>query len=313
MESKRPKNVYHLIIAASFVLTAVFFGNYLIRDSIAQMTDFDEVDITAVVPAPGSGGGSGSSAVGPSTTVTLSGFTAPSSRVIILKDGQIFNTFYSNENGAFAVNLNNQSAGVYNFGLYFQDQRGVTSNIIPLQINTMSLVPVNIPNILIPPTLTLSPTVVNAGNTLIAEGYTAPGATVFLTNSASTNSLISLIADSAGKFSGQIPAGFRLGEFTITAKSRMATGQESLPSRNVIYRVIGVDEVVPESPVAGVGLVTNFPSCVDPNRNGRVNLIDFSIMLFWYEKPNPPVAIDCNSDGVVNLKDFSILMYFWTG
>ena len=45
--------------------------------------------------------------------------------------------------------------------------------------------------------------------------------------------------------------------------------------------------------------------------NGKTNLVDFSILLYWWGKYNP--AVDLNQDGIVNLPDFSILMYYWTG
>jgi len=51
----------------------------------------------------------------------------------------------------------------------------------------------------------------------------------------------------------------------------------------------------------------------DSNGDCRINLIDFSIMAYWYQRPNPPVTVDLNHDGVVNLVDFSILAYYWTG
>ena len=42
-----------------------------------------------------------------------------------------------------------------------------------------------------------------------------------------------------------------------------------------------------------------------------VDLVDFSILLYWWEKEN--ACTDQNQDGIVNLQDFSIMMYYWTG
>jgi len=49
----------------------------------------------------------------------------------------------------------------------------------------------------------------------------------------------------------------------------------------------------------------------DLNKDGRVNLIDFSILLFWWGKDD--MCCDQNQDGNVNIVDFSILLYYWTG
>jgi hypothetical protein len=54
----------------------------------------------------------------------------------------------------------------------------------------------------------------------------------------------------------------------------------------------------------------------DLNGDDRVDLADFSIMLFWYKREltdKSPVGVDLNNDGKVDLVDFSIFAYNWTG
>jgi hypothetical protein len=52
----------------------------------------------------------------------------------------------------------------------------------------------------------------------------------------------------------------------------------------------------------------------DVNHDTRINLVDFSIMAFWWRRAVlPDNANDLNCDNVVNLADFSILAYHWTG
>ncbi len=48
----------------------------------------------------------------------------------------------------------------------------------------------------------------------------------------------------------------------------------------------------------------------DLNQDGKVNLYDFSIMLFWWSSDYQ--GADLNCDGKVNLSDFSILLSDWT-
>ena len=57
--------------------------------------------------------------------------------------------------------------------------------------------------------------------------------------------------------------------------------------------------------------VTNIPG--DCNADNVINLVDFSVLAFWYGKDNPPVCVDTNHDGIINLVDFSILAFYWTG
>ena len=53
----------------------------------------------------------------------------------------------------------------------------------------------------------------------------------------------------------------------------------------------------------------------DLNVDGKVNIVDFSILLFhWGEDggdSSPPA--DINHDGIVNLTDFSVMIFHWTG
>jgi hypothetical protein len=58
---------------------------------------------------------------------------------------------------------------------------------------------------------------------------------------------------------------------------------------------------------------TEAPCTVDYNGDGRVDLVDFSILIFWFNKDSIPAHIDCNGDGVADIVDFSIVTYYWTG
>jgi hypothetical protein len=54
----------------------------------------------------------------------------------------------------------------------------------------------------------------------------------------------------------------------------------------------------------------------DLNCDNKVNLIDFSILAYWYKRPLTKEAkqkVDLNGDGKVDLVDFSIMAYYWTG
>ena len=93
---------------------------------------------------------------------------------------------------------------------------------------------------------------------------------------------------------------------------------------------LGIWELVPDSKVDAdnntvSGTVSHFtvfavmgatlrpvPGAGDLNNDSRVDLVDFSILLFNWGVPKDPIA-DLNKDGKVDLVDFSILLYWWTG
>lgn len=60
-------------------------------------------------------------------------------------------------------------------------------------------------------------------------------------------------------------------------------------------------------------LIRNSASFFDINKDEKINLVDFSILAFWFQRDSPPSNVDMNRDGIVNLADFSILAYYWTG
>ncbi len=49
----------------------------------------------------------------------------------------------------------------------------------------------------------------------------------------------------------------------------------------------------------------------DLNEDGKVNIVDFSILAYYWGRPSPKKG-DLNGDGVVNLKDFSLMASRWT-
>ena len=51
----------------------------------------------------------------------------------------------------------------------------------------------------------------------------------------------------------------------------------------------------------------------DLNGDGSVNLVDFSVLAYWYGKPNPPAGYLLDGASIIDLRDFSIMAYYWTG
>jgi len=51
----------------------------------------------------------------------------------------------------------------------------------------------------------------------------------------------------------------------------------------------------------------------DINNDGYVDIVDFSILLYFWGQTNPsnPCA-DINRDGIVDIIDFSIMLYWWS-
>lgn len=53
---------------------------------------------------------------------------------------------------------------------------------------------------------------------------------------------------------------------------------------------------------------------VDFNNDGKVDFVDFSILLYYFDKSGSIIIpFDLNSDGQVEMIDISIFMYYWDG
>jgi hypothetical protein len=63
----------------------------------------------------------------------------------------------------------------------------------------------------------------------------------------------------------------------------------------------------------GIGTTGEGDTCArsDLSKDGKINLLDFSILMYNWSKTGS--AGDINRDGKVNLIDFSMMMYCWTG
>jgi hypothetical protein len=158
----------------------------------------------------------------------------------------------------------------------------------------------------VPPSILVTPDPVNPGQPLTISGYTVPNATVVIENekdkSVSSRQSITVQSGANGAWSTPISTGgFSSGTYKVRAKATTAAGVATNFSQYTLY---GVGQTAARGG-------TN----ADLSRDGKVNLTDFSILLFWWGgdggNSNPPA--DISGDGKVNLTDFSILLFNWTG
>ena len=159
-------------------------------------------------------------------------------------------------------------------------------------------------NVNVSPSILVAPDPVDPGETLTVSGYSLPDATISIENGRNNSSIISeiqVLSDSNGRWSTTyVTSSFRTDTYRIRARAEQADGTETSFSEYTFY---------------GVGQSADVPLNADLNRDGSVNLIDFSILLFWWNSnggdSDPPA--DINRDESVNLTDFSILLFQWTG
>ncbi len=264
----------------------------------------------------GGPGGTGSIQGGVSilylANVLLSGFTVPGSTVTVLRDGKVYGTTRSTGTGSFRTQVTDMERGSYTFSLYVQDRANRRSATHAATLTLGQGTSNVLANLVIPPTLALEKTSVSPGEPIRLSGEAPPGATIEIY----VNKQKAISMGSAKKYTASttkeaegvqggmwkyvVSAGsLGLGTYQIKARAVMESGHESGYSTMAF---VGIGE----SPNP------DFSNRADINKDGKVNLIDFSIMLtFWGSDENPDA--DINSDNTVNLADFSILLFNWTG
>jgi len=262
----------------------------------------------------GSGSDSGSSAGGgfESTDapfrsgdgrVIISGYAFPNSTVGFLVDGNFFDTTRSNSSGAYSVTLDEIARGVYTFGVFGEDPDDERSSVFSTSFTVTGARTSALSNINVAPSVNVVPDPVDPGETLVISGYALPDSVVTIENGRLNQTMETFTANAGGDGSWSLTldtSSFARDTYQVRAKSEQEDGRTTQFSDFEFY---------------GVGQNADVPINADLNRDGSVNLIDFSILLFWWNSnggdSDPPA--DINQDGNVSLTDFSILLFNWTG
>lgn len=252
------------------------------------------------VPSGGGGGGGGGAALPPQpATVILKGKAYPLSDITILQDGRVvLNTVADNE-ANFSAKIPDLTSGIYTFGLWAEDNRGLRSITFSFTTNVLAGTITTIGGIFLPPTISVDKTSIKRGETVVFLGQTAPQSDLSL----HINSEVPIVKDFKSDNNGLWSLSFNtspLEEGEHTGKSKAVSSDGLLSSfGKVVNFFVGKD--VPKKKCANGDL----------NEDGKMNLVDFSIMFFHWNSAND--CADQNDDGIVNIVDFSILLYWWTG
>lgn len=287
----------------------------------------DTITITAIIevnnqntpppPPPPSGGGGGGGTGGAiggvmlNTAVTDSaifkGLAYPGSIVSVLRNGVIVKEAPSSPNGAFEIKLQGLSTGTYTFGIRAEDTQ---SRISTLQVFTVFItqgISVVVDGIFIAPTIATDKSEVKKGDPIIISGSSAPNAKI----SISIKSALEIIKKTTSNTNGMWAYTLDTSDLAFgnyTTKARASTENDlSLYSGDISF-IVGTENKGRVTNLSG-----NMNKRCDLNNDKRVNLLDFSIMAFWYKRVGFPDKVDLNSDKKIDLSDVSILAYCWTG
>ncbi len=276
-------------------------------DSIATSTEVSAKPVAAAVeisiPAGGGGGGIVDSR---QAKIIFNGIAYPQSKVTFLKDGQIAATTLSGTDANFEMNPTGIFSGYYLFSFYATDKDGRRSRMIIFPAIIDEKNPTIIKGIFIPPTISVDKSEVNRGEVITILGQSAPQTEITITVNSQKTFFVKAVTGNDGMYFYDLDTS-DLDYETYAVKAQASIGNKIISefSHSIEFQV-GKKTVFEKPP-------SKCPAKVDFNEDCKVDLIDFSILLYWFNKENPPAAIDLNADGKIEIIDFSILVYYWTG
>lgn len=272
--------------------------------------DFCAADCTTEPADSGAGssGGGGSSNTGGSDTplgdtqISVQGKAYPTVTVTILLDGESVGTVRTNSSGEFLFNTDTDP-GTVSMSFWATDSSGTRSATFNTTFDVTQGAVTNVNGVYIPPTIRVSNPNINPGDVITLEGKTIPNVAVEVSVD-DGDLVLETTSNSSGDWSVQFDTS-QVSVDTHTAKARFIEGSSTLKTESIYGTSISLF----------IGVEGQPTSNADLNRDGRVNLVDFSILVFWWGtgggNSNPPA--DINQNGRVSLEDFSILLFNWTG
>jgi Dockerin type I domain len=237
--------------------------------------------------------------------VVITGYAFPRSKVFVLVDGKAADNTVANAQGLYEITLDLIARGVYTFGVYALDPVQIRSSTFSTSFTVTGARTSTLSNINLAPSIKVTPDPVDVGAVATISGYTLPNATITIENekdkTAASRKTLTAASDGNGFWTISLDTtGFSAGSYKVRAKAVQTAGISTNFSNYTTY---------------GIGQSALKPLNADLNRDGKVNLVDFSILLFWWNSnggDSDPSA-DINGDGKVSLTDFSILLFNWTG
>lgn len=255
-------------------------------------------------PSPSPGGGGGVSIPSPvETRVIFNGRAYPKSIVTLLRDAQVAATTIAGSDSNFEIDLSGIGGGNYIFSLYSEDYQGIRSALLTFPVSITRGATTQISDIFIAPTIEVDKSEVKKGDNLAIFGQSTGGGEITFVVHSPEEIFFKTRADKNGVYLYNFNTASLEYGYHFTKAKAARDGLISSFSKAVGFQV-GTKTIRKKITKALKG---------DFNGDGRVNLVDFSIAAYWYQRLSPPAKVDLNSDGKVNLVDLSIMAYYWTG
>lgn len=249
-----------------------------------------------------SGGGGGSDREIGGTQVSIAGRAYPGRTVNVLLDSESVGNVQADGQGRFEFSTE-AAPGTATLGIWSTDSVGTRSITLNSTFDVTQGAVTNVNGLVLPPTLRVSNQNPNPGDVVTVSGQAIPNAVI------------------------ELQVGRNARSFTATSSSngqwQLALNTSTLSSAEYVLKARSISGSAPLQTQSGwsssvqlfLGVQGRATAPSDLSRDGKVNLTDFSILIFWWGTnagdSNP--SADINANGKVGIEDFSILLFNWTG
>lgn len=238
------------------------------------------------------------------TKVIFKGLAYPDSRVRLERDGALVASVPADPTAHFEIEVSGLAAGTYTFSLSGTDAAGRVGKAMQFAVSITEGTTITMNGIFLGPTIILDKTTARLGDTVTVLGATVPESAVTILVSSEEERTFKTTADRRGGWVHQfIAEDLGIGTHSVRAKAVAPTQEISDFSAPVSFAITEGEPKPCDGKLPG-----------DLNCDGKVNLVDFSVLLFYWNKKKPANdRADINHDGRVTIRDLSILLYWWTG
>lgn len=233
-----------------------------------------------------------------SSGARFSGYAYPFATVTLQKGLTKVLDTTADERGYFSTFVPETTSQL--FLLYATDITGRRSTLLPFLTVFYSSKLTDISGIRFAPTIATDKLSVRQGDFITIEGAALPGVPIEVRFDGLDEKTFTATADTSGTYSITVPLSISRGEYVV--KTHYVGDTRFSTALRVIVGAVSISRLE---------VTKNIPG--DCNVDQKVTLEDFSVLAYWFGKPNPPRCVDTNHDGRIDLVDFSILAFYWNG
>lgn len=270
--------VKHRLAAAALLL--VIITGWLAVRVLADITT--QSDIGAELPVQNGG-------------IRFVGEASPNALVTFLRDGSIIGTQTAGSDSSFDDSFTSEPLGQFTYSIRATDVHNRTSADVNNTVTILPAFTTVLSGYLLPTTFTVTKTPIKRPQTQIITGTTRQASTVttFWSGTRYSDTFTTQApSDANGDWTTSPGQTLHLGTYTTSSVVQEPSSNQSPQTPPVDFQVL---------------------LSADLNNDNRVNLTDFSILMFFYLQNNINKPADINDDGKTNLTDLSIMLFYWTG